>query len=267
MASKTVHGVAGMMDTQPIEAVPKYKNSRTFFGDTTDYRSKQQLSCRICRAPYRIWKCQEFIQKSVSDSSNVAKLFHLCFRCLAEGLKSCPRSRQCGQNGCQESHHRLLHSREGRQSCGIEPKSSVLDTRGSNEFNVSESPSDERVSFGMEGNDSKEQTTLTTQDNIQDISAEFIALRTEPVVLKNGNRSMQVNALLDDASTRSYVNADAAEQLGFQGTTERVTVNVLNETLETIQIDVELESVACNVSLKITAYTANRVTGNMSALD
>lgn len=150
VASETVHGVAGMMmDTQPIEAVPKYKNSRTFFGDTTDDRSIQQLSCRICGAPHGIWKCQEFIQKSVSDRWNVAKLLHLCFRCLAEGHpgKSCPRSNQCGQNGCQESHHRLLHSREVRQSRGMESKSSVLDTCGSNEFNVSENPSDERVTF------------------------------------------------------------------------------------------------------------------------
>ena len=103
----------------------------------------------------------------------------------------------------------------------MKPKSSVLDTRGSNELNISESSSEERVTFGMEENDSKEQTTMTTQDNIQDISAEFIALRTVPVVLKNGNRSMQVNALLDDAST--YVNADVAEQLGLQRTTARVT--------------------------------------------
>ena len=152
-------------------------------------------------------------------------LFHLCFHCLAKGHpgKSCPRSRQCGQNGCQESHHRLLHSHEGRHSRGMKPKSSVLDTRGSNELNISESSSEERVTFGMEKNDSKEQTTMTTQDNIQDMSAEFIALRTVPVVLKNGNRSMQVNALLDDASTKTYVNADVAEQLGLQRTTARVT--------------------------------------------
>ena len=65
-------------------------------------------------------------------------------------------------------------------------------------------------------------------------------------------------------------NADVAEQLGLQGTTERVTVNVLDgqvETLETRPIDVELESVTGNVSSKITVYTANRVTGNMSAFE
>ena len=110
----------------------------------------------------------------------------------------------------------------------------------------------------------------TTQDNIHDISAEFIALRTVPIVLKNGNRTMQVNALLDDASTKTYVNANVTKQLELQGTNERVTINVLNgqvKTLETRPIDAELESLTGNVSSKITAYTANRVTGNMSAFD
>ena len=44
----------------------------------------------------------------------------------------------------------------GRQSHGIEPKSSVLDAGCRNEFNVSESPSDERVTYSTEGNDRKE---------------------------------------------------------------------------------------------------------------
>ena len=42
---------------------------------------------------------------------NFAKQFRLCYRCLDEGHlgKLCPKSRQCGQNGCQKLHHWLLH--------------------------------------------------------------------------------------------------------------------------------------------------------------
>ena len=187
------------------------------------------------------------------------------FRCLAEGQpgKSCPQSRQCGQNGCQESHYRLLHSRKGCQSHGTEPKSSVLDTGCSNELNVSESPSDERVIFGTEGNDRKEQTTMTTHDNVL---SEFVALRTIPVILQTGDRHLTVNALLDDASTKTYVNKDVTEKLGLHGKTIRVTVNVLNgqtETFDTKTVHFELESVNGNVNMNVTAYMANRVTGNL----
>ena len=44
-----------------------------------------------------------------------------------------------------------------------------------------------------------------------------VALRTVPVYLTNGNRKLKVNALLDDASTKTYINADVAAKLGLQG--------------------------------------------------
>ncbi len=70
-----------------------------------------------------------------------------------------------------------------------------------------------------------------------------IGLRTVPVILETGNRQLTVNALLDDASTRSYVNADIAVELGIKGNTEKVNVNLLNgkmESFETVPVDLQL---------------------------
>ena len=41
----------------------------------------------------------------------------MCFRCLGDGhiWKARQRSRPCGQNGCQKSHHVLLHRTDNRQ--------------------------------------------------------------------------------------------------------------------------------------------------------
>ena len=53
-----------------------------------------------------------------------------------------------------------------------------------------------------------------------------------------------MNALLDEASTKTYINADVAAELGLQGQPQKVTVNVLNgqtETFETTPVEVELE--------------------------
>ena len=100
--------------------------------------------------------------------------------------------------------------------------------------------------------------------------ADYIALCTVPVICTNGSRSVKGNALLDDASTKTYTNADVAAELGVQGTTEKVTVNVLNgqvETFETSPIEIELKSMNGNLSTQITAFTANRVTGNMPLFD
>ena len=40
-----------------------------------------------------------------------------------------------------------------------------------------------------------------------------IALRTIPVYLKSGSRRLRVNALLDDASTKTYINSDVAAEM------------------------------------------------------
>ena len=90
-----------------------------------------------------------------------------------------------------------------------------------------------------------------------------IALRTIP---GNGNRKLQVNALLDDASTKTYINADVAAELGLQGCLRKVNVSLLNgkvETFETSPIECVIESLDGKSCSKITAFMANRVTGNM----
>ena len=59
---------------------------------------------------------------------------------------------------------------------------------------------------------------MVVQSNMR---PDFVSLRTMPVILKNGERSLRVNALLNDASTKTYVNADVTTKLGLQGRTKR----------------------------------------------
>ena len=107
-----------------------------------------------------------------------------------------------------------------------EPKRTAnLNTEQKSRCTESQNLTDSPVTSGTEGKEQRQQTTMLSQgDRIPD----FLALRTIPVMPKSGVRSLQVNALLDDASTKSYINADVAAELGLQGKTEQVTVNVLN---------------------------------------
>ena len=78
-----------------------------------------------------------------------------------------------------------------------------------------------------------------------------------------------MNALLDEASTKTYINADVASDLGLQGISRKVTVNVLNrqtETFKTMPVDVELERLDGSVSKTVSAFTTERVTGNLEAI-
>ena len=75
--------------------------------------------------------------------------------------------------------------------------------------------------------------------------------------MKNGNQSLRVNALLDDASTKTYINHDVAAKLGLQGEKEMVMVNVLDgnvEAIETMPVKLTLESVNGRASTSVTAY-------------
>ena len=81
-----------------------------------------------------------------------------------------------------------------------------------------------------------------------------------------------MNALLDKASTKTYItgNADVAAELGLKGWSRKVTVNILNgqtETSKTMPVKVELESLDGSVKTAIKAFTAKRVTGNMNAIN
>ena len=119
------------------------------------------------------------------------------------------------------------------------------------------------VSYPTEG---KKQTTMLAQNQFR---SDSIGLRTVPVILTNGTRSVTVNPLLDDASTQTYTNHDVAAELGCRGRTEKVTVNVLNgqiETFETRPAEFVINSVAGDVSMNVSAYTANKVTGNLNVV-
>ena len=99
----------------------------------------------------------------------------------------------------------------------------------------------------------------------------FVALRTVRVILKSGNRRVEVNALLDDASTKTYLNSDVAAELALQGNCQKVTVNVLNgrtERFETMPVEFEIESLDGNFIRRISAFTTDRVTtGNVPIIN
>jgi Aspartyl protease len=102
------------------------------------------------------------------------------------------------------------------------------------------------------------------------MGADFIALRTVPVVLKNGDTLVSVNALLDDGSTRTYLNADVAAQLGLVGNHESVKVSVLNgkyEVFQTMSVEVQLQSLDGNISIPLVALTTENVTSSHKVVD
>ena len=127
IASETIRGLTVKLINTSSSRPARYKNQQTFFGETKSCR-RQKWLCQECGRQHGIWNCQNFIHKRVSERWDTAKRFQLFFRCLAEGHqgKLCPRSRQCGQEGCQELHHMLLHKPDKARSISGSPENTDL---------------------------------------------------------------------------------------------------------------------------------------------
>ena len=63
-----------------------------------------------------------------------------------------------------------------------------------------------------------------------------IALRIIPVIVSNAKNKLVVKALLDDGSTKSYVDSDVDFQLGTHSTVQEIQIGVLNGKLETLDV-------------------------------
>lgn len=102
------------------------------------------------------------------------------------------------------------------------------------------------------------------------VPSEFVALRTLSVYLGSGMKRVKVNALLDEASSRSYLNSDVAAELGLEGKPHERTVNVLNDNQEKLDSSIvgfKISSSDGKVCKAVSAYTTERVTGNMQVVD
>ena len=284
IAHETIKGL-----TKP-EGRPDNPNKlRTFFSEDITAEQKQQ-ECPVCSNRHGILNCEEFNEMDVNRRWDLAKQLKLCFRCLSGGHQGnfCRRSRVCAVNGCRGSHHKLLHYLQ-RPPVGVQDKNLDRQPLTVNLTTVREQKKCSSTPSAVRSDSSARPTpALVTQvltegepQNAAERShtmmalkasdtPNFVALPTVPVILKSGNRRVEVNALLDDASTKAYLNSDVAAELGLQGNCQRVTVNVLNgrtETFETMPVEFEIESLDGSFIRKISAFTTDRVTGNLRKID
>ncbi len=161
-----------------------------------------------------------------------AKELRLCFRCMSSKHQAgkCPRNMTCGIDGCKFRHNRLLHedrTQIATDSCPettsirvdkqpsttpssiMKPETQKLDT-------VSAPPT---LSASLPGErESRAMTTTMANDSGAD---SFVALRTIPVIVRNGATALLINAPLHDASSKSYINSDTVSQFGLEGNPEK----------------------------------------------
>ena len=248
-------------------------------------QSKSRAICRFCKTEgHEIWKCENFKEVHTDDRWKIAKDQALCFRCLSNTHKgsSCRRFRECGIDGCKSNHHRLLHAfrqppnpstaanNSTRPLPAVEDHPAIPSATGTPTIPTT-SPEGVGVvtNLPMEGESSIQRAhtaTLTAH-----VSSELVFLRTVTIWIKANGKKVKVNVVLDDASTGTFLNEEIAIALGLQSAYERVTVRVLNETVEsfdTMPLEITLDSVDGQTSMALNVYTCPRnVTGSYQAVN
>ncbi|XP_061170866.1 uncharacterized protein LOC133180337 [Saccostrea echinata] len=222
----------------------------------------------MCQGQHGIWSCEQFKKLDVSQKWNFVRQSKLCYRCLGSGHfgSSCRRSRPCSIDNRSETHHRLLHigSQNINQSANRyqHVQSASVLNRNAPEFCPPKDTRRQNSSVNSVVNNNVDTQRLVNQDRTLTCHGgepQFIALRTIPVIVRNGSKTVRINALLDDASTRTYINSDVAAELGLHGKLQRVTVGVLNnktESFETMPVEFQIESIDGKIKTKVEALTA-----------
>ena len=215
---------------------------RTYHGRETPVKrdnDQENSNCRVCGKVNKLWNCEVFQRMNIENRWVKAKEAKLCFRCLKSNHigSKCRFQGKCGINGCEKTHNRLLH----------------------------------RDMVTMNAN-AEEFQPATSMQTLQCNSANTctVALRTIPVILKVKNKELKINALLDDGSTKSYINEDIASELGISGEKSLVEVTVINgkaEKFETACVSFLIQSESGNLTMSMEAQTTKNVTGRLKPID
>ena len=168
---------------------------------------------------------------------------------------NCPNVRRCRLNGCtSDEHSRYLH--ENAQE---------VHKDGSAQPEVEQRRNDEHSNgTGSQDQTRNENRTHTTQQ------ADHVSLMVLPAVIRNGNKSLTVNVMLDNCSTGSYVSEAAAEELMLQGKSQQLTISGTGGSevkKSSRQVEVTVASVDNKFSASLQANVLDNIAGDTPAFE
>jgi hypothetical protein len=98
-----------------------FKKDKVFAANDEEALEKKCLFCK--KSYHRVPQCQEFKKASVEDRWSWVKRQRCCFGCLNYGhsAKECKLKKICGIDGCEISHHQLLHKSRMMEQLQMNP--------------------------------------------------------------------------------------------------------------------------------------------------
>ncbi|XP_048483865.1 uncharacterized protein LOC125489998 [Plutella xylostella] len=154
--------------------------------------AEQKVSCPVCsNAGHNIAECRKFVESNIDSRWQLAKESRLCFRCLRYRSKThrC-RIKKCEVDGCERSHHRLLH------------------------FVRKDEPELKKTEAVASSWTPKTQAYL----------------KIVKVQVSGPAGAVDTCALLDDGSTVTLIDSDIAQRIGARGPIDPLFIEVIADT-------------------------------------
>ena len=209
------------------ESAPAEKKIPKGYSHATCSKYKQGKShnCPKCQECHRLYMCDQFKGLNVDARQNFVKTKHLCFNCLLSNhtVSDCKSPVNCRY--CGKRHNSLLHvfiqSTDPVQS---EPVQSVSQLSSCSETSVP----DVTVS---NLNPNADEFTLVHSNAL---NVEYLHKTMLPLVPVTVNDRVRTYALLDPASTHSFVKRDLTTELGLKGTKTKLNLSTMNQSSENV---------------------------------
>ncbi|CAB4015211.1 Hypothetical predicted protein [Paramuricea clavata] len=208
-----------------------------------------------------ISNCYRFKSMSLKVRWEFVPEKNLCFKCLNSGHQSvkCDKDETSPISECHSRYHPLLHRHQ--------PKAIGKDNV--EQSTTTEQQNEEQREIHNDLSKTNLPPPTSMSNHVTDNGSQFIALRTVPVVLVNGNQRIVANAFLDEGSTASFVREDIAHKLKLQGAPEQLHVSTLTgkTTFNSTRVQINVESLDSKFSSRVDAWNKDSVTPRLHVID
>ena len=183
-------------------------------------KSRINHSCPKCNKDHRLYTCDSFKSLDVESRNKFVKSKNLCFNCFLSNhvVSDCKSPTRCKY--CNKRHNSLLHV---FTVSGQSDNSHVKTPARSLDLNVGS----DSVATGVAN-------VSTTGSHVNEICHKKSGRVMLPVVPVIVNDEIRTHALLDSASTHSFVKTTLVDRLRLKGTRSKLNLSTLNDSTEKI---------------------------------
>ena len=196
----------------------------------------ESCKCIFCSSnEHFLFNCPQFLQKSISDRFNFIKLKNVCINCLRNHtVTNCQSHSRC--KICNNKHNTLLHFNKNQS-----------ERLGNSNQYTNQNTTNNSQSIPLHNASNINKTRTYFSDLKQSSYSQETALPTITIPIKHKTTTIEIGALLDSGSDRSFISAEIINAIPHTKiNTEHLKINSfgeknITETCPLVSLEVNLD--------------------------